>query len=80
MHCKLFHSLTVRAFAKPGTFDRNASANPNVSQNRNFSNVLQKPQFCKCAVSVSLVFQIFFSGFIFVLRFFVLKKIDPRSG
>ena len=45
MHCKLFHSLTVRAFAKPGTFDRNASANPNITQNRNLSNVMRNPGF-----------------------------------
>lgn len=31
---------TVCAFAKPGIFDRNATMNPNITQNRNFSNVL----------------------------------------
>ena len=37
--------LTLRAFAKPGTFDRNASVNPNITQNRNLSNVLRNPGF-----------------------------------
>ena len=44
--CRLLGlQVTCRAFAKPGTFFRNASANPNVKQNRNLSNVLRNPGF-----------------------------------
>jgi hypothetical protein len=48
--------ITVRAFAKPGTFDRNASANPNITQNRNLSNVLRNPGFANALLASGQIF------------------------
>ena len=47
--------ITVRAFAKPGTFDRNASAYPNITQNRNLSNVLRYPGFANALLAAALL-------------------------
>ena len=43
--------ITCRAFAKPGTFYRYASANPNVKQNRKLSNVLRNPGFANALLN-----------------------------
>jgi hypothetical protein len=48
--------ITVRAFAKPGAFDRNASANPNITQNRNLSNVLRNPGFANALLASGQIF------------------------
>jgi hypothetical protein len=38
-------ATNVLGLGEVGDFDRNASANPNVTQNRNLSNVLRNPGF-----------------------------------
>ena len=56
LYCGLNLPITVRAFAKAGTFDRNASANPNVKQNRNLSNVLRNPGFANALLASGQIF------------------------
>jgi hypothetical protein len=48
--------LTVLEFAKPGAFDRNASVNPNVKQNRNLLNVLRNPGFVNALLASGQIF------------------------
>jgi hypothetical protein len=46
----------VRAFAKPGSFNRNAYANPNITQNRGFSNDLRNPGFMIALLASERIF------------------------
>jgi hypothetical protein len=46
----------VRKFEKTTTFARNASANPNVKQNRNLSNVLRNPGFANALLASGQIF------------------------
>ena len=60
--------ITCRAFAKPGTFYRYASANPNVKQNRKLSNVLRNPGFANALLSLVLYFRV-------VLRVYYIQSL-----